>query len=209
MIKILETQLTVPHPLALQLNYAALDFNFTSWMSPANLRVLQSEQSSGHLAGLAEQKDHFKHVSPLSMVGDRKPLRRQRSWRDALRTLTSPTHEQRPPTRTRASPARGGATGGSSRGAAKGTAGPRTTAEAREEAGSLADEEDGGELALVEAIVAMAHKLGLKVVAEGVETEAQRALLLAAGCDYAQGYMLGAPMTAGELEAFALKANAG
>jgi diguanylate cyclase (GGDEF)-like protein len=67
--------------------------------------------------------------------------------------------------------------------------------------------EDGGELTLVEAIVAMAHKLGLKVVAEGVETEAQRALLATAGCDYAQGYVLGVPMTAGDLEAFALHAN--
>lgn len=53
----------------------------------------------------------------------------------------------------------------------------------------------------------MAHKLGLKVVAEGVETEAQRALLAAAGCDYAQGYILGPPMTARALEAFALAAN--
>lgn len=94
MIKILETQLAVPHPLALQLNYAALDFNYSSWMTPENLRVLQSEQSAGHLPGLAEQKDHFKHVSPLSMVGDRKPLRRRRSWRDALRTLTSSADER-------------------------------------------------------------------------------------------------------------------
>lgn len=45
------------------------------------------------------------------------------------------------------------------------------------------------EMALSEAIIVMAHKLGLKVVAEGVETEEQRDLLLAAGCDYAQGYL--------------------
>jgi EAL domain-containing protein (putative c-di-GMP-specific phosphodiesterase class I) len=64
---------------------------------------------------------------------------------------------------------------------------------------------EGGELALYEAIVAMAHKLGLKVVAEGVETAAQRNLLRDAGCDYAQGYMFGRPMTAAELEALALK----
>ncbi len=47
------------------LSYAALDFNFTSWMSANNLRVLRSEQSSGNLPGLkelAEQKDHLKHV---------------------------------------------------------------------------------------------------------------------------------------------------
>jgi diguanylate cyclase (GGDEF)-like protein/PAS domain S-box-containing protein len=63
---------------------------------------------------------------------------------------------------------------------------------------------EGGELTLYEAIVAMAHKLGLKVVAEGVETAAQRNLLRDAGCDYAQGYMFGHPMTAAELEALAL-----
>ena len=45
------------------------------------------------------------------------------------------------------------------------------------------------DLALCEAIIVMAHKLGLKVIAEGVETESQRALLAAAGCDYAQGYL--------------------
>jgi len=65
-------------------------------------------------------------------------------------------------------------------------------------------EGDGGELALVKAIVAMAHKLGLEVVAEGVETAAQRELLKAAGCDFAQGYMFGRPMTAGEVEAMAV-----
>ena len=63
---------------------------------------------------------------------------------------------------------------------------------------------EGGELALYEAIVAVAHKLGLKAVAESVETAAQRALLVDAGCDYAQGYMCGRPMTAQELERLAL-----
>ena len=58
-------QATLPLPTAAVLSYAALDFNFTSWMTPANLRVLRSEQSSGFLPGLrelAEQKDHLKHV---------------------------------------------------------------------------------------------------------------------------------------------------
>jgi diguanylate cyclase (GGDEF)-like protein/PAS domain S-box-containing protein len=61
-------------------------------------------------------------------------------------------------------------------------------------------EDDNGDLAMCEAIIAMAHKLGLKVVAEGVQTRVQRALLQDAGCDYAQGYMLGHPMSAAELE---------
>ncbi len=89
MFKILETQMELPHPVALVLNYAALDFNFTSWMTPKNLRVLQTEQSAVHLSMLAEQKDHLRHISPLSMVGDRKLPRRRRSLRDTLRTLTS------------------------------------------------------------------------------------------------------------------------
>jgi diguanylate cyclase (GGDEF)-like protein/PAS domain S-box-containing protein len=44
------------------------------------------------------------------------------------------------------------------------------------------------DLALCESIIAMAHKLGLSVIAEGIETEEQCALLKAAGCDYGQGY---------------------
>jgi diguanylate cyclase (GGDEF)-like protein/PAS domain S-box-containing protein len=64
-------------------------------------------------------------------------------------------------------------------------------------------ENDAGDLALCEAIIVMAHKLGLKVVAEGVETRVQRALLQDAGCDYAQGFMFGHPMTAAEFEAMA------
>jgi EAL domain-containing protein (putative c-di-GMP-specific phosphodiesterase class I) len=54
------------------------------------------------------------------------------------------------------------------------------------------------DMALSEAIIVMAHKLGLKVIAEGVETEAQRDLLAAAGCDYAQGYLFSRPVPAEE-----------
>jgi len=55
---------------------------------------------------------------------------------------------------------------------------------------------------LCKAIVAMAHALGLQVVAEGVETEQQRDLLLQAGCDYAQGYWFARPMAADALPAW-------
>lgn len=50
------------------------------------------------------------------------------------------------------------------------------------------------DMALCEAIIVMAHKLGMQVVAEGIETEEQRALLAAAGCDYGQGYLFSRPL---------------
>ncbi len=62
---------------------------------------------------------------------------------------------------------------------------------------------DDGEMALCEAIIAMAHKLGLKVVAEGVESDRQLARLEDVGCDYAQGFGIARPMQAWELEALA------
>jgi EAL domain-containing protein (putative c-di-GMP-specific phosphodiesterase class I) len=56
------------------------------------------------------------------------------------------------------------------------------------------------DLALCEAIIGMAHRLGLKVIAEGVETEEQRDLLINAGCDYGQGYLFSPPVPPGEFE---------
>jgi diguanylate cyclase (GGDEF)-like protein/PAS domain S-box-containing protein len=62
-------------------------------------------------------------------------------------------------------------------------------------------ESDINDMVLSEAIIVMAHKLGLKVIAEGVETEAQRKILTNAGCDYAQGYLFSLPLPPGEFEA--------
>jgi len=59
---------------------------------------------------------------------------------------------------------------------------------------------DSSDLALSEAIVAMAHKLGMKVIAEGVETEQQLSLLQQIGCDYGQGYLFSEPLPAKEFE---------
>ncbi len=66
---------------------------------------------------------------------------------------------------------------------------------------------DQGDQAIVEAIIVMAHKLGMKVIAEGVETEEQCEMLKAAGCDYGQGYYFARPMPA--LELFSLAAAGG
>ena len=61
-------------------------------------------------------------------------------------------------------------------------------------------EQDTANCALCEAIIVMAHKLGLKVIAEGIETQGQRDILAAAGCDYGQGYLFGQPVPAEEFE---------
>jgi EAL domain-containing protein (putative c-di-GMP-specific phosphodiesterase class I) len=53
---------------------------------------------------------------------------------------------------------------------------------------------------LVAAMIAMAHALKLEVVAEGVETPAQRAFLQRHGCDLAQGYLFSRPIKAAEVE---------
>ncbi|MCK5356700.1 MAG: EAL domain-containing protein, partial [Methyloprofundus sp.] len=57
---------------------------------------------------------------------------------------------------------------------------------------------DSSDMVLSEAIIVMAHKLGLKVIAEGIETEEQLQLLKAADCDYGQGYLFSRPIPADE-----------
>jgi diguanylate cyclase (GGDEF)-like protein len=57
---------------------------------------------------------------------------------------------------------------------------------------------------IVQAIVQMAHTLELRVVAEGVETGEQRDQLVALGCDELQGFFFAKPMSAAELELWAI-----
>jgi len=61
-------------------------------------------------------------------------------------------------------------------------------------------EEDAADRQIVEAIVAMGHQLGLKVVAEGIENEEQLKLLHRNNCDYAQGFLFSKPMPFSEIE---------
>jgi EAL domain-containing protein (putative c-di-GMP-specific phosphodiesterase class I) len=60
------------------------------------------------------------------------------------------------------------------------------------------------DIALCEAIITMAHKLGLKVIAEGVETLEQHDILVAAGCDYGQGFLFSKPVAAEMVEIMTL-----
>lgn len=86
MLRILEHPTGIPRPVSIILSYPALDFNFTSWMSPANLKVLRTEQSETHIPGLVHGKDHMRHKSPLSVVDDGPAQRRtrQQSWGQAI-----------------------------------------------------------------------------------------------------------------------------
>ena len=58
---------------------------------------------------------------------------------------------------------------------------------------------DADDAAIVETIIAMAHRLNLHVIAEGVETREQVGFLLEHGCDHVQGYFYGRPMPAEDL----------
>ena len=62
-------------------------------------------------------------------------------------------------------------------------------------------QQDQNDHALCEAIIAMAHKLDIEVIAEGVENAEQEKLLKGFGCDYAQGFFYSRPVSADEFEA--------
>jgi diguanylate cyclase (GGDEF)-like protein/PAS domain S-box-containing protein len=64
---------------------------------------------------------------------------------------------------------------------------------------------DRTSLTITETIIVMAHKLGLKVIAEGVETTAQRACLRTHGCDYVQGFLFAKALPANEFERLLLR----
>ena len=58
---------------------------------------------------------------------------------------------------------------------------------------------------VVDAVVKLAHALGLKVVAEGIENERQRVILTELGCDELQGFLFAKPMTARALLLWAME----
>jgi EAL domain-containing protein (putative c-di-GMP-specific phosphodiesterase class I) len=60
-------------------------------------------------------------------------------------------------------------------------------------------EHDAKDAAITANVVSLAHGLGLKAIAEGVESESQLASVRALGCDLVQGYLLGRPMPAADV----------
>jgi diguanylate cyclase (GGDEF)-like protein/PAS domain S-box-containing protein len=62
--------------------------------------------------------------------------------------------------------------------------------------------DDADDQAIVAAIISMAHSLGMRTIAEGVETAGQMEFLRARGCDELQGYWLSRPLPAAQFEAF-------
>jgi diguanylate cyclase (GGDEF)-like protein len=63
-------------------------------------------------------------------------------------------------------------------------------------------EDDPDDRVIVQAIVSLAHSLGIRVVAEGVETEGQRAFLRGIGCELIQGYLVSRPQPAADAARF-------
>ena len=62
--------------------------------------------------------------------------------------------------------------------------------------------DNGNNATIVSSLIAMAHKLALRVIAEGVETEAQAAFLLKESCEEAQGFLYSKPLPAEEFERY-------
>lgn len=61
---------------------------------------------------------------------------------------------------------------------------------------------------IIKSTIALAHNLGLQVLAEGIETESQRKFLVKNGCTYGQGYYFSKPLTAEKMKQFIAKQNA-
>jgi EAL domain-containing protein (putative c-di-GMP-specific phosphodiesterase class I) len=68
-------------------------------------------------------------------------------------------------------------------------------------------ETEPSNIAILKAIIALGHSLGMKVIAEGVETAYQQAFLHGIGCDELQGYHFSKPLPMNELEMFILENN--
>jgi EAL domain-containing protein (putative c-di-GMP-specific phosphodiesterase class I) len=66
-------------------------------------------------------------------------------------------------------------------------------------------EEEPSNIAILKAIIALGHSLGLKIVAEGVETPYQKAFLHGIGCDELQGYLFSKPLPAVAFEALLIR----
>jgi EAL domain-containing protein (putative c-di-GMP-specific phosphodiesterase class I) len=65
---------------------------------------------------------------------------------------------------------------------------------------------DGNDAAIAKMVIALADSLGLAVIAEGVEIEAQRVFLATQGCHACQGYLFGKPVPLADFEAYAAQA---
>ena len=63
---------------------------------------------------------------------------------------------------------------------------------------------DRNDAAIARGIVALAHSLGLGVIAEGVDTAAQRDFLASVGCDAYQGYLFSPPLAVEDFDALVL-----
>ena len=62
-------------------------------------------------------------------------------------------------------------------------------------------EQDPEDAAIINAVINLGHNLGIRTVAEGVETVTQQEFLMALGCDYGQGFLYARPAPASDVPA--------
>jgi EAL domain-containing protein (putative c-di-GMP-specific phosphodiesterase class I) len=68
-------------------------------------------------------------------------------------------------------------------------------------------EDDPDDAAIVRALIGLGKSLGIKIVAEGIETEHQAAYLRTLGCDFGQGFLFGAPIPGRDVLALLAHSN--